>query len=180
MTAHTAACLHRAMQGEERLLDEFLQGWIDWLNAQPFQQTIRYTEWVVPAAQSIHIAAVSVVITAALILALRGLNLTGKEWTFARWHKRFRGITIGALWVALASGLVMTLAEPERELLNWIFRAKMMMVIVTLVIVHILSGRIEKAKPEQPVGGGVRATAILIFICWIGVATAGRWIAYAG
>ncbi|MBN8830388.1 MAG: hypothetical protein J0G94_07100 [Sphingomonadales bacterium] len=161
-------------------MDEFLQGWIDWLNAQPFQQTIRYTEWVVPTVQTIHIVAVAVVITAALVIALRGVELTGREWSLARWHQRFRSGTIAALWVLLATGLVMTLAEPERELLNWIFRAKMVMVIVTLIIAHFLSRRLEQAKPDRPAGGDVRAAAFLVLLCWIGIATAGRWIAYAG
>lgn len=164
----------------EGALDELLQPLIDWLNAQPIQQTVRDTSWVIPAVQTIHILAVAIVLTGALVIALRGLEITGKAWSLARWHARFRGSVVLALWVLLASGLVMILAEPERELLNWIFRAKMLLVIATLVLAGLLGRGLRKAKADRPAGAGVRVLAVVVLLAWIGVATAGRWIAYAG
>jgi hypothetical protein len=157
-----------------------LQPKIDWLNAQPFQQTIRYTEWIVPTMQTIHIIAVAFVMTAALIVALRGVELVGTDWSLARWHARFRASTILALWVLLGTGAVLTLAEPERELLNWIFRTKMVMVVITLILAHYLSRRLREARADRPAPGSVRLFAVIVLLCWVGIACAGRWIAYAG
>lgn len=160
--------------------EDFLQPVIDWINAQPIQQWAAGTSWVVPGVQTVHIIAVAIVITGALVLALRGIGLTGMYWSMARWQARFRGATIAALWVLLATGIVMIIAEPERELLNWIFRTKMLLVIVTIIIMHLLGRRLRGAGADRPASTGARLTAIIVFLLWVLVATAGRWIAYAG
>jgi hypothetical protein len=171
----------RGETGEgELFLDEMLQPLIDWLHAQPFQQTFAGTFWIVPTAQTIHILCVAIVMTGALVIALRGMGLAGKEWSLARWQVRFHGATVAALWVLLATGIVMTIAEPERELLNIIFRAKMLAVIVTLIVEHFLSRSLRAATSDRPVGVGVRLVAVLVLLSWMGIAAAGRWIAYAG
>jgi hypothetical protein len=74
----------------------------------------------------------------------------------------------------------MTIAEPERELLNIIFRAKMLAVIVTLIVAHFLSRSLRAATSDRPIGAGVRLVAVLVLLSWMGIAAAGRWIAYAG
>ncbi|HWJ68473.1 MAG TPA: DUF6644 family protein [Sphingobium sp.] len=162
-------------------MDDWLQGIVDWIDGLTIHAAVQDAGWVVPAVQSVHIAAVAVVLTGALILALRGMELVGRHWSLTRWSRYFHGSTIAALWVLLATGLLMILAEPERELMNWIFRAKMLTVIVTLLIAQTMSRRLRRGGHSPvPVGGGVRLTAILILLLWTGVATAGRWIAYAG
>ncbi len=161
-------------------MDAWLQGLADWLNTLSIHTTVQDAEWVVPAVQSLHIVCVAIVFTAALIVALRAMELVGTHWSLARWYQRFHGSTIAALWGLLATGLVMILAEPERELLNWIFRAKMLTVVVTLVIASFLGRRLRDARVDRPAGAGARLLAILVLLLWVGVATAGRWIAYAG
>lgn len=162
-------------------MDETVQSLVDWIQAQPIQQTFASTSWVVPTAQTVHIIMVAIVITGALVLALRGLELAGREWSFARWHNRFHRSTVAALWLLLASGIVMTIAEPERELMNTIFRLKMLTVIVTIVIAHFIGRGLRAAgPPHRPAGIGVRILAVIVLLLWIGVAAAGRWIAYAG
>lgn len=161
-------------------MDGMLQGVVNWLDALSIHATIRDAGWVVPAVQSIHIACVALVFTGALIVALRGLELAGGHWSLARWSRYFHGSTVAALWVLLATGLVMIVAEPERELMNWIFRTKMLLVVVTLLIAGALGRRLRRPGGGQPVNGAVRLVALLVVLMWIGVATAGRWIAYAG
>lgn|GEM_PF-1341013 len=163
-------------------MDELLQPLIDWIHAQPIQQTLAGTFWVVPATQTVHILCVAIVMTGALLVALRGVGLAGKEWSLARWHGRFHGATVAALWVLLATGIVMTIAEPERELLNVIFRAKMVAVVLTIIAAHFVGRGLRAARADRRAGAsvGVRLLAVLIVISWMGIAAAGRWIAYAG
>ncbi len=161
-------------------MDQWLQGVADWLKAQPIHETLAGKEWIVPAVQTVHIICVAIVLTAALLIALRGMELAGTHWSLARWSRRFRVSTTTALWVLLATGIIMVVAEPERELMNWIFRAKMLTVIVTILIAGMMGRRLRATRGNQPVGAGVRLVAILVLLLWFGVATAGRWIAYAG
>lgn len=161
-------------------MDELLQPLIDWLHAQPIQQTLAGTFWVVPTVQTIHIICVAIVMSGALIIALRGVGLAGKEWSLARWHQRFHTSTIVALWVLLATGILMTIAEPERELMNWIFRGKMLAVVLTLIVATVMARGLRAATSERPAGAGVRIAAFVVLLSWMGIAAAGRWIAYAG
>ena len=136
-----------------------------------------------PAVQSVHVVAVAIVFTAAVVLALRGMELVGRHWSIARWSRYFRGSTILAVWTLLATGLVMILAEPKRELMNQVFRAKMVTIVVTLLIAHMMGRRLRQAGVNRTAGGGVRLAAIfvlLLLLLWTGFAMAGRWIAYAG
>lgn len=161
-------------------MDEWLKGVVDWLISLPIHQQVADREWIVPAVQTIHIICVAIVMSSALIIALRGVGLTGTHWSLARWHQRFRGSTMLALLGLLATGCVMILAEPERELMNWIFRAKMVLVIVTILIWRVLGGRLAQARADRPATGGTRLLAFVVLFAWIGAAAAGRWIAYAG
>jgi len=161
-------------------VDELLRGVVDWLDTLSVHATIRDAGWIVPAVQSIHIACVALVFTGALIVALRGLELAGGHWSLARWSRYFHGSTVTALWILLATGLVMIVAEPERELMNWVFRTKMLLVVITLVIAGALGRQLRRSAGDRPANGVVRLVALLVVLLWIGVAMAGRWIAYAG
>jgi len=161
-------------------VDELLRGVVDWLDTLSVHATIRDAGWIVPAVQSIHIACVALVFTGALIVALRGLELAGGHWSLARWSRYFHGSTVTALWVLLATGLVMIVAEPERELMNWVFRTKMLLVVVTLIVAGVLGRHLRRPPGGRPASGVVRIVALVIVLLWICVAMAGRWIAYAG
>ena len=161
-------------------MDEWLQSVVNWLDTLPIHAAVRDAGWVVPAVQSVHIACVAIVFTGALIIALRGMELVGRHWSLPRWSRYFHGSTMAALWVLLGTGLVMILAEPERELMNWIFRTKMLLVVITLVIAGALGRRLRSGNKNRPAAGGARLVAILVLLLWTGVAVAGRWIAYAG
>jgi hypothetical protein len=165
---------------EEGAVESLIQRLIDWLNALPFQASVRYTEWVVPAAQTVHILAVSLVITGALVLALRGLGLAGREWGLARWHVRLRRSTLLSLWLLLVTGAVLVLAEPERALPNGLFRIKLLLVLVTLLLAHGLGRALAREAPGHQAGVGARLLALVVLAGWVAVAIAGRWIAYAG
>ncbi|BAK65659.1 conserved hypothetical membrane protein [Sphingobium sp. SYK-6] len=161
-------------------MDAWLQPLIDWLNGLPLQAAIRETSWALPLIQTVHILAVAIVLTASLIIALRGIGLVGRDWSLARWQARFGTSAALALWTLLGTGLLMILAEPERELLNWLFRAKMLLVIVTLILAHALARALRATRTDRQAGPGVRLLAVVVFAAWIAVAMAGRWIAYVG
>ena len=159
-------------------MSDGLQGVVEKINALPIHETVRDVLWVVPAFQSTHIIAVGIVFFGSLIIALRAMGLAGTYWTLERWHGRLSGWTAGALVALLASGLVLVLAEPERELLNSLFQIKMALVIATALLSYGIARRFE--KNAATVSFGVRLGAILIFLLWAVIMGLGRWIAYAG
>jgi len=86
------------------------------------------------------------------------------------------------LSVLLVSGILLTITEPARELLNWVFRVKMLLVLLLAGILLLVQSRLRR-NPEywtqspgrRAASRAVGALAVVVGAC---IVTAGRWIAY--
>ena len=88
----------------------------------------------------------------------------------------------GSLIVLLLTGIVQTVAEPGRQLLNAAFRAKMVLLAVSVAITFVYE-RTTKADPDfWDRSPGRRRSAYVLaslsLLLWLGIASAGRLIAY--
>src|SRR3979409_1162739 len=98
---------------------------IEWLSRTPLSLAIQPHEWIVPAIQSIHIVAIGVVVASVFMIDLRGLGWAGREQTLVETVDRFGPWLSWALGVLLATGVLMVIGEPARELLSFSFWLKM-------------------------------------------------------
>ncbi|HZV56868.1 MAG TPA: hypothetical protein VFF89_04265 [Sphingobium sp.] len=165
-------------KGEASLAD-WLQQATEGLSALPAHETVRDVLWIVPASQTVHILAVSVVFSGSLVIALRALGLAGTHWTLGRWHRRLSLWTGVSLLLLLLSGAVLVLAEPERELLNSFFQIKIPLVVATALLSYGLARQFGR-NGDRRVSLGVKLGAVLVFALWAIIMGLGRWIAYAG
>jgi hypothetical protein len=82
----------------------------------------------------------------------------------------------------LVTGILLTITEPARELLNWAFRVKMLLVLAlagTLRVVQLRMRRNPAYWTESPARRqAARAIGIVSVIVGASIVTAGRWIAY--
>ena len=137
-----------------------------WLSQTTVSLAIQTHEWVIPTIQSIHIVAIGVVLASAFMIELRILGWAGRDQTFAETRSRF-GSSLGwALAVLLATGALMVIGEPARELLAFSFWCKMALIVLATIFTA-LAGRWE-AKP----------VALLTLLIWACVVVLGRLIAY--
>jgi len=147
----------------------------DWLAATGPSQAIQSSTWAIPTIQSVHILALALVFTTALLLSLRfaGLGLTAEPLGELATRSARR---IWLLLVVLAAtGALLITAEPGRTITNPVFYAKMSMLAVVIVLTLWLTHsarRVERPTAAQLV---VAAVALLL---WIGIIFAGRFIAY--
>jgi hypothetical protein len=155
-----------------------------WIAGTDLSEWIRATPWVVPMVQSVHILAVAAVMAAGAMMNLRLLGWIGRDSSTAILEGRYLPPIWIALLILLASGTVLVIGEPRRELLNPVFRAKMVLVIVAVGATHLL-----RRHARGPSGGwdltpanriGVRSLAFASLLLWLAILTAGRWIAYTG
>lgn len=172
------AAARGAPHGEDCVAD-VLQQTIKSIDALPVHETVRDILWIVPAFQTLHILAVCIVFSGSLVIALRTLGVAGTHWTVARWQQRFAPWTGIALLVLLLSGAVLTLAEPERELLNALFQIKMPLVVATALLSYGIGRQFRFIAPGRSASLGLKLGAILIFLLWGVIMGLGRWIAYA-
>jgi len=156
-----------------------IQSFCDWLSNTPLSLTIQTVMWIIPAVQTVHILCVAIVMSCMAMLDLRLVGVTGRRQSISLVVRRFVPWVWGALPVLLASGTILIIGEPARELLNPYFRAKMMMLVSVTVITLVVQRQNKKDANYWESRRAAAATAGLAsLLLWVGIVTAGRWIAY--
>ena len=139
-------------------------------------------KWIIPVIQTVHILAIAVVMSSMAMLDLRLLQVDHHPHSIAQSARRFLPWVWTALGVLLASGTVLNIAEPERELGSPAFWAKMILILlvipITLLLHFALCGNVEFWSNSPSRRTSARLLAILSFLLLLAIITAGRWIAY--
>lgn len=151
----------------------------DQIDATSFSTALKMNFWVVPTLQSIHILSVCLVLTSAVVVALRSWHLLGMDWSPALWARRLYPPQWWALLVLLGTGVLQVLAEPTRELPNAYFQAKMVGVIAAALLTLWMTRQFSDVDLSKSKVLAVRLTSMLLVLLWLAIIFAGRWIAYA-
>lgn len=159
-----------------------LREFAGWLSATPLSRTLQDVLWVVPASQSVHIIALAVVFSAALMINLRllGLGAGGRSVsqlvdTLVPWM--WRGL--GAL---LFTGAIQTIAEPLRQFVAPLFWAKMLMIGVVVLATAVFARAVRSnarrwdAAATRP--AAARRFAVASTLLWLAIIVCGRFIGY--
>jgi hypothetical protein len=141
-----------------------------------------HNAWAIPTIQSIHIVGIAMVMGSALLIDLRILGWAGMDRTLRQTTARFGPWLTTSLWLLLATGILMVIGEPVRELVTFSFWLKMALValgaIVTVAFQSALrrhEQRWEETLVHQP---SIKTLAVVTFLMWICVIFLGRLIAY--
>jgi uncharacterized membrane protein SirB2 len=156
-----------------------IQSFCDWLSNTSLSLTIQTVMWIIPAVQTVHILCVAVVMSSMAMLDLRLVGMAGKRQSVSQMVSRLVPWVWGALPVLLTTGVILIVGEPSRELLNPYFRAKMAMLATVIVITFIVERKNAK-DPDywESRGAAAALTGLASLLLWVGIITAGRWIAY--
>lgn len=164
------------------MLDDFIQ----WLGATPASLVIQKVFWIIPVVQTVHILAISVVLASMAMFDLRLLGWGGTRHSVRSLSQRFMPWLWGSLLVLAASGSILIIGEPKRALGNVFFASKMCMlatvIMVTLGFQAVLKRDLERGGTDlAPAHFAVAKIAGLVSLAlWVGIAVAGRLIAYTG
>lgn len=135
-------------------------------------------EWFIPWVQTIHIVAICFAMISALLLDMRVMGLLWNDQSLQDTAGRFLPWVWWSVVVLALTGSLLVLGEPARELLDWTFQIKLVLVAVTLLLTSALSRMLRSMAPETKASSSQRAFAILSAALWISIAVCGRWIAY--
>jgi uncharacterized membrane protein SirB2 len=156
-----------------------IQSFCDWLSNTSLSLIIQTVMWIIPTVQTVHILCVAIVMSSMAMLDLRLIGVAGRRQTIAQMVSRFVPWVWGALPVLLTSGIILIVGEPSRELLNPYFRAKMAMLATVIVITFVVQRQNKKdAKYWEGRKTAALLTGLASLLLWVGIVTAGRWIAY--
>lgn len=146
-----------------------------WLADSALAVSLRDTSWAVPAIQSVHIAAIALLLTASLVGQLRFAGWMAADQpagAIAAWLRpRVRAL----LGVLLGTGLLMIVSEPNRTLSNAVFWLKLVIVVGALALSE---WQVRTALAQRPPGLRTTAIALAVLLLWIAAIACGRWIAY--
>ena len=154
--------------------------WLSTTLPSVFIQT--HESWMIPVIQTVHIVGIGIAVGSALMITLRVLRWAGTDQTLLETQRRFGPWLTGALWVLLASGGLLIVAEPIRELITFSFWLKMACVATLAIIAAAFQSSVRKRGQqwEQTLlkRPSVRLAAMLTFVLWGCIIVLGRLIAY--
>jgi hypothetical protein len=153
-----------------------------WLASTPPSVFIQeHNAWAVPAIQSVHIVGLALVMGSVLMIDLRILGLAWTDQTLGQTIRRFGPWLTGSLWLLRATGLLMVVGEPVRELVTFSFWLKMALVAVGTVVAVAFQRAVRREEQRwegASRGGSIKMLAVVTFLVWVGVIFLGRLIAY--
>jgi len=160
-----------------------LNAFAEWLSKTAPSVFIQNHEfWMIPTIQSFHIIGITIAVGSALMITLRILGWAGADQTVLQNQRRFGPWLTGALCLLLASGALLVVAEPVRELVTFSFWLKMVLVLAMTLIAWAFQVGVNR-HPQLWEGALVRLAsvkwaALLIFLIWGCIIVLGRLIAY--
>jgi uncharacterized membrane protein YkvI len=165
------------------MLQEF-SNWLTQTDLNAFLSDTTHVEtWlIIPVSQSVHILGVAVVMISVAVLNLKLLGFAGGRQTFAQLASRLMPWIWGGMIALFLTGVIQTLAEPGRELLNISFQIKVALLVMVVAITLFYQQALKRDaaywenSPEHRQMGRFLASVSLML--WIGIAVAGRLIAY--
>jgi hypothetical protein len=158
-------------------LESLAQG----LQATRFSEALQATSWAVPALQAIHILMIGVVFVSILAVALRVLGRVRAEEPLARVWRRFAPFMWTGVAVMAVTGLLLTVAEPVRQVMTVSFRIKMLLVVVGVVSAAAFGRSVAGAAAagaERALLSRVRLASMATVVLWLAIIFLGRAIAY--
>jgi len=141
-----------------------------------------HNRWLIPAIQSIHIVGIGVVLGSAFLIELRILGLAGMDQTLRDTASRFDPWLKAALWLMLATGLLLVIGEPVRELVTLSFWLKMSLVALATLIAAAFRFHVRKHEKQWEETlvhrRSIKGLAVLTLLIWACIIILGRLIAY--
>ena len=154
--------------------------WLSTTSPSVFLQ--EHNTWAIPVIQSIHIVGIALVMGSVLMIDLRILGWAGTDQTLRQTTSRFGPWLTGSLWLMLATGILMVIGEPVRELVTFSFWLKMTLVGVGAVVAVMFQRTLRRHEPQWEDAlvqrGSIKTMAVLTFFVWAFIIVLGRLIAY--
>lgn len=152
-----------------------------WIANTSMSHLFQNVSWVVPTSQSIHVVCIGVVFGAAVMISLRllgvpsgGRSISQLVATLVPWMYR-------ALVILLMTGLVQTIAEPERQFVAPVFWIKMLMIICVVLLTSWFASSVRKRAGQWDSAARPAAAkpfAVVSLFLWVAVIACGRFIGY--
>lgn len=131
-----------------------------------------------PLIQSVHLLSIAAIMASAVFLSLRVLGLAVRSQCPQEMAVRLQYWALSGVVGAFCSGVFFLLARPNRYLHNPVFQIKFTLLLPALICTGLLLYFVSN-KPVERFSLTMKSLSLATCLLWIGVAMAGRWIAYS-
>jgi len=123
-----------------------IEEFCDWLSRTNVSVAFQSANWFVPLVQTVHIISIAILLTSVYVVSFRLIGVTRGGQPLAVVTAKSTPWVWIALGVLLGTGILLTITEPARELLNWAFRVKMLLVLALVGILLIVQIRTRESR----------------------------------
>lgn len=141
-----------------------------WLEGSPLAEAMRFSLWLYPVANTLHVLAAGALFGAILLTDLRLLGL-GRRVAL----EPLLDFALPAVWIAFAvavpTGLLLFVSEAQVNAANPFFQAKLLLLAGAGINALLFGRRPDREAPA-------RRSGLVSLTLWLGILTAGRLMAY--
>lgn len=134
------------------------------------------TEWAFPLAEVFHIGGFAVGVGSIVLVDFRMLNLGLRKQSVATLLRYTEPWTLIALVFVLFSGALLFLSQTFVYIPNWVFQAKMALLVIALIYNFTIHRKIATSQVASP--GVQKVVALVSLLMWVGIVFGGIFIAF--
>jgi hypothetical protein len=160
----------------------FLFQFCKWLQNTGVGTAVAESDWLFPAIETVHIWGIILLVGTTGVLDLRLLGFILHNQRVSDLHNRLIRWTWTGFAVMVTSGSFMFASEASKMYQNEAFRLKMLLIVVAglnaFIFEMIAFRRVSEWDTNRRGPFMAKLAATVSLLTWVGVITAGRWIAY--
>jgi hypothetical protein len=159
-------------------MNQFLPGsFFAWCHDSVIGEWINRSVWAFAIIETIHILALTVLLGTVIVLDLHLLGVGTRRQSTSELARELRPYTICALALLIITGVPMFMSQAIRYSQSISFFVKMTLLVMTIAFHFTVYRRATIGNAGERTGFG-KVVASLSLVCWLGVALAGRGIAF--
>jgi hypothetical protein len=154
----------------------------EWLQLSPIGRFMQNSLYPFPIMETLHICGIVVLVGSVSILDLRLLGLMLKRQSVSKLTRRILPWAWVGFGIQLVSGFFLFATEAEKLYLSIPFRLKMLMLLLVavnaLLYQSLVYRNVNSWDTAEETPWGAKVTGCVSILLWMGIITAGRWIAF--
>src|SRR5262245_39090319 len=152
---------------------------ITWCDQSWLANTIRDSNWMFAAIESVHLLGLALIGGTVLLVDLRLLGVLLPGQPVAALERDSRPWLVASLVVLIATGVLLFFSEPVKCYYSIPFRIKMSALVPAIVFTLTFRRRVTAVPADTHSRWRGRATALTSLLLWGIVAWGGRWIGFS-
>jgi hypothetical protein len=140
----------------------------EWMEAFSWVQYLAHTTWLYIIISTAHYFTLLVMVGTNAFVDLRVLGLAARRKPLAQFADQIFPWMWVAFWLAVISGFLEFVTDAGDFLPDWVFRTKMLFILLAVVFTVLLRRSIPRSTGIDSTPTGAKVLAGLSLVCWLG------------